>query len=211
MLGAKPLRSGSAGTTHTRNLGSRAGRALIWLACLGFSVNLAAALLLHLEASLDQPSLDSRAGLPNYQGADWAKTHFREFAELVTVHHSYVGWRRLPYRGETIEIDDDGIRRTYVDPAARPTKTIAFFGGSTMWGSGSDDEHTIPSAFAKTHPQYRAINFSETAHTAHQNLNGLVQVLAGGQESVLYGVGGLLAVAEGAQGHCPEPVAVAPH
>ena len=141
MLGAKPLRSGSAGTTHTRNLGSRAGRALIWLACLGFSVNLAAALLLHLEASLDQPSLDSRAGLPNYQGADWAKTHFREFAELVTVHHSYVGWRRLPYRGETIEIDDDGIRRTYVDPAARPTKTIAFFGGSTMWGSGSDDDH----------------------------------------------------------------------
>lgn len=51
-----------------------------------------------------------------------------------------------------------------------------------MWGSGSDDERTIPSAFAKTHPQYRAINFSETAHTAHQNLNALVQVLAGGLE-----------------------------
>jgi hypothetical protein len=107
----------------------------VWLACLGFAVNLLAALLLHLEAWLDQPSLDRRANLPNYQEADWAKTHFREFAELVTVHHSYVGWRRLPYRGETIEIGDDGIRRTYADPAVKPTKTIAFFGGSTMCGA----------------------------------------------------------------------------
>jgi hypothetical protein len=180
MLGTRPFRTSSAVTTHTRNLRSRIGRAFVWLACLGFSANLLAAVLLHLEASLDTPTLDPRAGLPNYQGVDWAETHFREFAELVTVHHSYVGWRRLPYRGETIEIDDNGIRRTYADPAATPAKTIAFFGGSTMWGSGSDDEHTIPSAFAKTHPQYRAINFSETAHTAHQNLNALVQVLARG-------------------------------
>jgi hypothetical protein len=182
MLSARPLRASSAVTTRPRNFWRRLGRALVWLACLGFSANLLAAVLLHLEASLDKPSLDPRASLPNYQGVDWAKTHFREFAELVTVHHSYVGWRRLPYRGETIEIDDDGIRKTYADPSARPSKTIAFFGGSTMWGSGSDDEHTIPSAFAKTHPQYRAINFSETAHTAHQNLNALVQVLAGGLE-----------------------------
>jgi hypothetical protein len=182
MLGAKPLRTSSAVTTHTRNLWNRGGRAFVWLACLGFSVNVLAAVLLEVEAILDRPSLDVRASLPNYRDIEWAKTHFREFAELATVHHSYVGWRRLPYRGETIEIDDHGIRRTYADPAAQPTRTIAFFGGSTMWGSGSDDEHTIPSAFAKAHPQYRAINLSETAHTGHQNLNALVQVLAGGLE-----------------------------
>ena len=180
MLGARPLRTSSAVTTYTRNFWSRIGRAFVWLACLGFSANLLSAVLLQVEAFLDQPSLDPRASLPNYHDADWARTHFREFAELATVHHSYVGWRRLPYRGETIEIDEDGIRRTYAVPSARATRTIAFFGGSTMWGSGSDDEHTIPSAFAKAHPEYRAINFSETAHTAHQNLNALVQVLAGG-------------------------------
>jgi hypothetical protein len=180
MLSAQSLRTSSAVEARGRNLWRRGGRALLWLACLGFSANLLAAVLLHLEASLDRPSLDSRASLPNYRGIEWANTHFREFWELVPAHRSYVGWRRLPYRGETIEIDDNGIRKTYADPAATPAKTIAFFGGSTMWGSGSDDEHTIPSAFAKTHPQYRAINFSETAHTAHQNLNTLVQVLAGG-------------------------------
>lgn len=182
MLSARPLRTSSAVTRRARNLWSRGGRAFVWLACLGFAVNLLAALLLHLEAWLDQPTLDRRANLPNYQEVDWAKTHFREFAELVAVHHSYVGWRRLRYRGETIEIGDDGIRRTYADPAVKPTKTIAFFGGSTMWGSGSDDERTIPSAFAKAHPQYRAINLGETAHAAHQNLNALLQVLAGGLE-----------------------------
>lgn len=96
------------------------------------------------------------------------------------VHHSYDGWRRLPYRGETINIDDHGIRRTYLDPSARPTRTIAFFGGSTTWGSGADDEHTIPSLFAKLRPEYRAINLGETAHTAHQNLNTLIRVLADG-------------------------------
>src|SRR5918995_757257 len=109
MRSARSLRTSSAVTRRARNLWSRGGRAFVWLACLGFAVNLLAALLLHLEAWLDQPSLDRRANLPNYQEADWAKTHFREFAELVTVHHSYVGWRRLPYRGETIEIGDDGI------------------------------------------------------------------------------------------------------
>jgi hypothetical protein len=112
--------------SYTRHLWSRVGRAFGWLACLAFSANVVAAVLLHLEASLDKPSLDSRASLPNYQDVDWANAHFREFAELVTVHHSYVGWRRLPFWGETIEIDDDGVRRTYADPAAKPTETIAF-------------------------------------------------------------------------------------
>lgn len=181
MLGAKSVRTSSArpARPRSRDVPWRFGRTLVWLACLGFAANLLAASILHVEASLDKPSSDPRADLPNYQDVDWAETHFREFAELQTVHHSYVGWRRLPYRGETITIDENGVRTTYVDPAASPSKTIAFFGGSTMWGSGATDEHTIPSAFAKRHPEYRAINFAETAHTAHQNLNGLVQVLAG--------------------------------
>jgi hypothetical protein len=151
-------------------------------ASLGLGANLVAALALQIEHAIDPTPSDSRAALPNYRGVDWAKAHFREFVQLEEVHHSYVGWRRLPYRGETINIDQNGVRRTYVDPEVAPTGTIAFFGGSTMWGSGSDDLHTIPSAFAKLHPTYRAYNFAETHHTAHQNLNALVQVLAEGLE-----------------------------
>jgi hypothetical protein len=185
MLGVKPVRIGSSIATRRggRALLRRVIRALVLVGSLAFAANLIAAGALQLEHALGAAtSSDARAGLPNYRDVDWAETHFREFLELEQAHHSYVGWRRLPYRGETINIDENGTRRTYSDPAIATTRTIAFFGGSTLWGSGSDDTRTIPSAFARMHPEYRALNFGETAHTAHQNLNALVQVLAEGLE-----------------------------
>jgi hypothetical protein len=185
MLGANPIRirSSTAPVRQRRPGVRRMARVLVLLGAAGFAANVLATVVLQLEHRIDSsPALDRRAALSNYRDVDWAATHFREFAELQTTHHSYVGWRRLPYRGETITIDEHGFRATYQPPEASPAKVIAFFGASTMWGSGSDDEHTIPSAFAKKHPDYRAFNFSETAHTAHQNLNGLVQVLVGGLE-----------------------------
>jgi hypothetical protein len=185
MLGVRPIRISSSIATRPRGRPAlrRIGRTLVLVACLGFAANVLAAVIVQLEHALGVATAsDTRAGLPNYQGIDWADTHFREFLKLEEVHHSYVGWRRLPYQGATINIDQDGMRRTYVDPATTPTRTIAFFGSSTLWGSGSDDEHTIPSAFARMRPEYRALNFGETAHAAHQNLNALVQVLAKGLE-----------------------------
>ena len=185
MLGINPSRIGSSVATRSKGRpGIRAVvRALVLVGSLGFAANVIAAAALQLEHALGAATAsDFRAGLPNYHGVDWAEPHFREFLELEEAHHSYVGWRRLPYRGETINIDENGARRTFSDPATTPTRTIAFFGGSTLWGSGSDDTRTIPSAFARMHPEYRALNFGETAHTAHQNLNALVQVLAEGLE-----------------------------
>src|SRR5690606_24967636 len=145
MLGARSVRTGSSRGAHRRGMQvtRRLGRALVWFACLGFSANLLAASVLHLEASLDQPSEDPRARLPNYQGVDWAPTHFREFVELQTVHHSYVGWRRLPYRGATITIDENGVRATRAAPAARPTRTIAVSGGPTTGRPGPAREPPI--------------------------------------------------------------------
>jgi hypothetical protein len=185
MLGMRPIRNSSSTTParKPRRPVRRVAKILVLMGAAGFAANVLAAAVLQLEHGIgSSPANDSRAALPNYRGVDWADTHFREFGELETVHHSYVGWRRLPYRGETITIDDHGVRATYQPPQTQPGKVIAFFGGSTMWGSGSDDERTIPSAFAKNHRDYRALNFSETAHTAHQNVNGLIQVLAGGLE-----------------------------
>jgi lysophospholipase L1-like esterase len=164
-------------------IGRWLARSFLVIASGIFAANLLGAAALHLKNTISsKPSTvtDRRSSLPNYQGVAWASTHFREFAVLPMVYHSYDGWRRLPYRGQTINIDENGIRRTYAHPSAEPVRTIAFFGGSTTWGSGADDEHTIPSLFAKLRPEYRAINFGETAHTAHQNLNTLIKVLADG-------------------------------
>jgi hypothetical protein len=55
--------------------------------------------------------------------------------------------------------------------ALRRIKTIAFFGGSTTWGTGANDESTIPSYCAKSTPTCEAIDFGETGYVGHQNLN----------------------------------------
>ena len=113
--------------------------------------------------------------LPNYKGAEWARKHFLEFNELDANYELYYGWRRTPYNGETIYIDDRGVRRTYRDESASPDRVIAFFGGSTMWGSGADDDRTIPSDFIKLNPEYVGYNFGESGYVAHQSLNLLLE------------------------------------
>jgi hypothetical protein len=109
--------------------------------------------------------------LPNYKGEAWARKHFLEFNDLDSDYMSYYGWRRSPYTGETIHIDDHGLRRTYRDQTVTPKRTSAFFGGSTMWGTGSDDDRTIPSDFIKLNPEYVGYNFGESGYVAHQSLN----------------------------------------
>lgn len=121
---------------------------------------------------------DLRAQLPNYKGVAWAETHFLEFSQLSTLYYDYIIWRRRPFSGETINIDQNGIRTTV--NGERKDRTAFFFGGSTMWGTGADDANTIPSIFASNSP-YKAYNFGETAWTAHQSLNQLMKLYIEGQ------------------------------
>lgn len=110
---------------------------------------------------------------PNYKDdRETALKHFTEYDNITKGYYeSYYVWRRPEMKRETINISADGIRHTFQPEGADPTKTIAFFGGSTMWGTGAPDEGTIPSFFARAMPSYEAINFGETGYTAHQSLN----------------------------------------
>jgi hypothetical protein len=110
--------------------------------------------------------------LPNYRGAEWARKHFVEYYDLEEADYvAYYGWRRNAYAGETINLDENGIRLTYRDQNVAPERKIAFFGGSTTWGTGADDDRTIPSEFVKLHPEYLGYNFGEQGYVAHQSLN----------------------------------------
>jgi hypothetical protein len=110
--------------------------------------------------------------LPNYRGAAWAQKHFSEYYDLGEAEYmAYYGWRRPPYAGETINLDEHGMRRTYRAENVASERTIAFFGGSTTWGTGADDDRTIPSEFIKLNPEYVGYNFGETGYVAHQSLN----------------------------------------
>jgi hypothetical protein len=109
--------------------------------------------------------------LPNYDGVAWAPKHFAEFQELSAEYEAYYGWRFLPYHGETINLDQDGFRRSYKGSEVVPNKTIAFFGGSTLFGPGALDDQTIPSYFVRMNPDFEAFNFGQHGFVAHQGFN----------------------------------------
>lgn len=151
------------------------------LATLLFTANLVSITATETYRSVFAPT-SSKYRLPNYEGQSWPQQHFQEFERLDSRYFAFHGWRRTPYQGQTMTIDQEGKRRTYANPSAEPSKTIAFFGGSTMWGTGADDEHTIPSFFARMNSDYAAYNFGETAYTARQSLNYLMNKLAEGKQ-----------------------------
>ncbi len=90
-----------------------------------------------------------------YRGQDWAVSYWREEAQSVQTTrsewHPYVYFRRSPFHGKYINVDQSGIRNTWnKTPAPSPTQTrILMLGGSALWGTGVRDEFTIPSALAK--------------------------------------------------------------
>jgi lysophospholipase L1-like esterase len=122
---------------------------------------------------------DPRSLLPNYASLTWATQHYREFKRLETSYKSFIGWRRKPFSGETINIIGRYGQRRTINVATDKSKKIYFFGGSTMWGTGVRDDGTIPSQFAAATGLWSE-NFGESGYTAHQSLVLLVQLLQDG-------------------------------
>jgi hypothetical protein len=86
-----------------------------------------------------------------YQGQPWTESYWREWKETINrlQYESYVIWRRAPFRGQTINVDNAGIRKTYYSSCDPENYTIWIFGNSSLWGTGVPDWFTIPSLLAK--------------------------------------------------------------
>lgn len=152
---------------------------LVLLALL-FILNLSAVLIYNIyqvyqaiEAYFTEnnTSIHQEALLPNYKNIDWAKQHFIEFYDTKMEYKSFVGWRTIPYNGQTININESGIRNTpQTKLVVENAPTVVFLGGSAMWGVGVNDENTIPAHFVDISKQcYKAFNFGEIAYNALQN------------------------------------------
>jgi lysophospholipase L1-like esterase len=89
-------------------------------------------------------------GLPvdDYAHEDepWIGDYMRELLGMNTVPDLIVGARNGEFRGEHLNVVD-GRRVSYTP--ADPTLDVWFFGGSTMFGIGQRDDHTIPSVVAR--------------------------------------------------------------
>jgi hypothetical protein len=123
---------------------------------------------------------DDRIDLPNYADKARAKQILGEFHQLETRYVPFVEWRRQEFHGQTTTIDADGNR---VQPAttSQPAATVRFFGGSAMWGSGVEDDQTIPAAFNRLHPELRVTNHGESGFTSRQGVSQLVNLVNSGE------------------------------
>ena len=130
-------------------------------------------------------------GLPRekvsyYASQEWAQQYWYE-ARLSRTrrYYPYVEWRRAPFTGQTIEVDQNGVRVTPgADCRATSFKVFAF-GASEMWGTGSPNWDSIPANVQKGLEQRRqgpvcVMNFAETAYVLMQDVIMLLMQLRSG-------------------------------
>jgi lysophospholipase L1-like esterase len=118
-----------------------------------------------------QPSTaEHLASLPNYAEAVWAQKHFEEFFASKREYRSYLGWRSLSFSGETLNMDEQGIRYTpQHSNVYENAPLVVFLGGSTIWGYGAPDSLTIPAIIAsRSMGRYKTLNFGESAYRSFQ-------------------------------------------
>ena len=117
------------------------------------------------------PAVEFVKKLPGdaYADRSWLVTVARETPELTVRWNPYSYWRRKPFSGTYVNVDRNGIRRTWNTSTTDPIK-VYMFGGSTLFGVGARDDYTIPSCLSKMLAQV----FGERVQVANYGQNGYV-------------------------------------
>jgi lysophospholipase L1-like esterase len=115
-------------------------------------------------------------------GSAEEREYWKEFEQANKVtYHQYVLWRRTPYEGKMISIDQDGVRRTSHTRCDDKTFTVWMFGDSVMWGAGAPDEETVPSFIARDYETAGKpvciVNYAEKGWSNTQEMVGLIEQL----------------------------------
>ncbi len=125
--------------------------------------------------------------LPYYAEQEWASRYWQEQKlALKKTYHPYVIWRSPAFTGETLNIDQDGIRHTPAAECVPNAYKVFVFGGSVMWGWGAPDWGTIPAYLqaglrARRNEPVCVVNFAENAYVSTQSLIQLQLQLGAGQ------------------------------
>lgn len=120
----------------------------------------------------------------NYKKIPWAALHFREYSQVKFYYETPVVWRAKKFKGKTINISgkyNSRLTSSNLENSNLLKQNAFFFGGSVMWGFGSNDENTIPSIFEKR-SQMKSFNFGESAWNSNQSLFYLIKLLKEGHK-----------------------------
>ena len=129
---------------------------------------------------------DPRAASSYYATEEWAHQYWQEFIQSRKTHYrAYTVWRRAPFKGKTINIDDRGIRVTPGSDCGPSSLKIFTFGGSPMWGTGSPDWTTIPAYLRADFHEITGrpvciLNFGESGYVSTQSVIELIRQLHSG-------------------------------
>jgi hypothetical protein len=125
---------------------------------------------------------EQRHLLPGYQDDPaYAEAIFNDYHSVAHRYKPFAEWQMLPYEGKTLHVNQQGLRTHIPPPGATPKPTIRFFGGSTMWGEGSDDANTIPALVHQKINTGTVINHGQLAYNSRQNLDALISMYAKGE------------------------------
>jgi lysophospholipase L1-like esterase len=153
----------------------------VWLAfgatlLLFFAADSVATLV--VERKFAQPW---RAEADAYGGAPWAVNYWREQSQTKEHWVPYSYMETKPFQGRYINVGPDGLRRTWNRAEGKDDARIYMFGGSTIWGFGSRDEGTIPSALSRLLAEARldvqVKNFGQNSHVSTQEVIVLLKAL----------------------------------
>lgn len=112
----------------------------------------------------------------------WMGAYLAELAGLEQEYVPYLISRTSDVDGELITVED-GRRATW-EPEGLPADApvVWVLGGSTVWGEGQRDEHTLPSELARVADEagrpVRVVNLGERGSTTWQDLLRFEQALA---------------------------------
>ena len=125
-----------------------------------------------------------------YQGKPWAAEYFRSLNRVHMRWYPYVYWKGTPMTSRYLNIDPNGNRVTWNQPRqagdGRPVLRVFMMGGSTTWGTGVRDDHTLPSLLAQRFAHNPAFdvevtNLAQIGYVTTQELVLLYQLLRQGQ------------------------------
>jgi hypothetical protein len=98
--------------------------------------------------------------------------------DSIKTYAPFIEWRQSGKASETLNIGPDGYRAHRLGRDAGPeAPEVGFFGGSTVWGTGVDDDGTIPAQFDDLTAGVRVANYGERGFSTMQNLIELMTLM----------------------------------
>ena len=151
---------------------------LLVLFVLLTGLNFIAALGYDARAFLERVFMpvSEKAGRASFADKQKAEEVFREFSALQTKYVPYLVWQRAPFKGKWTTVGQDG-NRVHKSTTDHPVGHVRLFGGSTMWGKGVDDEHSIPAQLNALRPRFKVYNNGESGFVSRQSFERLVNVV----------------------------------